>query len=226
MAAGLRRAGARRPRRSRNAATTAAGQHGGQRVAAERVRAVHDELRAPLLIRPVVSEAENRQLVSRWEEAVLPHLRPARSVSHVSATSSVGGNTVTNAVANTAGRTTRRNSSSATRRSRAKPLGPTRPRRSGFRRDRAGTRAAWPRSVLHAQLAVDVRQVELDGLRRDQNSFAIWSFERPRARAPRIVSSRSVSPSDLALERLLVHPEAVWMFPRAPGVASLRGHLG
>ena len=34
-----------------------------------------------------------------------------------------------------------------------------------------------------------------------QNSFAISSFERPRASAPRIVSSRSVSPSAFALAR-------------------------
>ena len=34
-----------------------------------------------------------------------------------------------------------------------------------------------------------------------QNSFAISSFESPRARAPRIVSSRSVRPSAFALAR-------------------------
>ena len=34
-----------------------------------------------------------------------------------------------------------------------------------------------------------------------QNSFAISSFERPRASAPRIVSSRSVRPRAFALAR-------------------------
>ena len=40
-----------------------------------------------------------------------------------------------------------------------------------------------------------------------QNSFAISSFESPRARAPRMVSSRSVRPSDFAPDAFLVHPD-------------------
>src|SRR5918994_1544196 len=47
-----------------------------------------------------------------------------------------------------------------------------------------------------------------------QNSFAISSFESPRASAPRMVSSRSVRPMAFALARSACSaPTAVWMFP-------------
>ena len=67
----------------------------------ERVRAVGDQLCAPLLVGPVTSEPEHRELVDA-REAVLDDLAARDERQPGSATSSVGGKTVRKTIPNAA----------------------------------------------------------------------------------------------------------------------------
>src|SRR5262245_14822903 len=92
--------------------------------------------------------------------------RPAARVSQLSATRSVGGKTVRKTAAKKQRRTTRTNSSSAIPLRRCTRYLFVRVERALDQPVLVGeTRCLGP--VLHAELAVDVREVELDRLRRD-----------------------------------------------------------
>ena len=72
-----------------------------QPVAPERMRPVGDELGAPLLVGPRPTRAEDGELVALGRPCSATS-RPATSVSHESATRSVGGKTVRKTMPNAA----------------------------------------------------------------------------------------------------------------------------
>ena len=75
---------------------------GEQPVASERVRAVGDELGAPLLVGPRLARAPSTVSSSTLGRPCSAISRPATSVSHESATRSVGGKTVRKTMPNAA----------------------------------------------------------------------------------------------------------------------------